>query len=226
MNLRIFSTILLLSFCHAQWIDLDLTPELGTGFKGQVAPLIQGLALATTVSSTRSVTHNHRIAVSGTMINLHSNAFRGSFPLVSGLVAAAKNLTLSGSLAAFRSDNDIVLHTGYGLGIVPGESPWEISLHVGTLQGSRNLRLHSLQLAATYGTSLGSVPLDFQFGFIDTRATFSFPGVADAPKTLNRRFYALQLATAKEWGTILFVPKLIWHPEVVLLSLETRLNIY
>ncbi len=221
-----FNLVIIFSFSQGQWINLDLTTSLGAGFRDQVAPLVQGLALATTGSETRPPGPNHRMAISANLVALHSETFRGTVPMMFGVVSVARNLTLSGSAAAFRSGSEVLMHTGYGMGIVPGESPWQISLRIGTLSGARNLRLHSLRLAASYDTRILHLPLEIQFGFINTRARFTFPGEIDPPRTMDRRFYAFQFATKKDWRLFSIVPKLIWHPKVILLSLETRLNIY
>lgn len=224
---RLNFLIFCFSFSHAQWISFNLDSASETN---QVKIYLTGISLGFS-NHTRVVQEEERRLVTGVSFiyikNLNKSTFindrLGGIPIFYGKILISNNLFFQGKLGGFTSRGDISKYAGWGftlnLSDVNNPSAWKLSTNFSHVKSSGNLRLRSLDVFLSKEWRLKIMWCFVGFGKNYSR-THIYLNSEVIPSVFEGENNYVQFGTQFQSGSLVLVPQIKIHPEIVQISVD------
>lgn len=162
--------LLLLSFppLHGQRPDytFDWTSD---NFGSEAPPFFKRLTLQSSTLLQAGDGREGRISLKAAASSGLSRA-TGTMPLFSGLYRISDNLWLGGLLSGYRAGDDVIILSGYGAEILPGdlsdeEPGWSVEVSRRAVEGAEAFTFKTVGVALSRRINFGRALLYYGFGF-------------------------------------------------------------
>ncbi len=223
----IATVFVFVSLSNAQWLEFSFPDSLPTGLKTETGALTMSLSSGIGMHDMMDLKSNSRMVTGFTTTQINHELSNGLIPFGFATIAVSGNLSLRGLYTAFRSGNDIVVGTGYGIRVMLNEgslSPWYVSLTNSHIKGSSFLRLRTTNLGLYHKREVGPVPMILGLDYRVTSSRFSFS--SGEKKTFKDSHNKLIVGFILSLGSVSLVPRVSWHPDAWVISADIGFNIY